>query len=86
MSQEQAYWDSPRVRDSWKSLGFCSKLEQIRRLEITKARVPLELARTNGFSEIAFGSVAPPDPASSSVAVEELLSVPDSDALEPERI
>jgi len=51
-----------------------------------KGRDPLELARTNGFSEIAFGSVAPPDPASSSVAVEELLSVPDSDALEPERI
>jgi ankyrin repeat protein len=52
-----------------------------------KGRDPLELARTNGFSEIvellvAFGS----DPASSSVAVEESLSVPDSDAWEPERI
>jgi ankyrin repeat protein len=56
-----------------------------------KGRDPLELARTNGFSEIvellaAYGSVAPPDPASSSVAIEELLSVPDSDAWEPERI
>jgi hypothetical protein len=56
-----------------------------------KGRDPLELARTNGFSEIVellatYGSVAPPDPASSSVAIEELLSVPDSDAWEPERI